>query len=168
MTSLIQGFFQLINPRQYVEDASESAPSSPRKDKSYLTLYDSYAGLGEVANRVWVPCDLRVYLGGQDLNEQVVQIHGRFCTVPSVEEDDPCLAIDVQRFVVMTNFEVKGGVQSDLRVSVTLLGRVSPPAEAVGNTADKFFTLEVSEYVRGRNKTYAMRFVIFYIAICCF
>ena len=35
----------------------------------------------------------------------------------------------------------------DLRTSVTLCGRVVPVMDGVSDVADRFFTLEVSEYI---------------------
>jgi hypothetical protein len=169
MASLIEGFFQFINPRPFVDDALDVMTSSPRKDKSYLTLYDSYVGLGPASpGRVWVPCTLRVYSPGQDLSNNVVHVHGRFSIVATIEEDDPCLEIEVHRFVTMTNFDARGDNPQDLRTSVMVFGRVSQRFDTVENTVDKFFTLDVSDYICDRTQTYIIRFVNLFFAHCRF
>ena len=161
MASLIEGFFQFINPRQFVDDAPEVTTSSPRRDRSYLTLYDSYAGLGPVSpGRFWVPCTLRVYSPSQDLTDDVVHAHGRFSVVAAMEGNAPHLEIEVHRFVTMTNLDPNGNNPPDFRVSVTLFGRVSQRFDTVENTADKFFVLEVSDYIRDRTQTYTIRYVV--------
>ena len=163
MASLIEGFFQFINPRQFVDDAPEVMTSSPRKDRSYLTLYDSYAGLGPVSpGRFWIPSTLRVYSPSQDLTNDIVHVHGRFSVAAAMEEGIPRLEIEVHRFVTMDNLDPNGDNPQDFRVSVTLFGRVSQRFDIVENTADKFFVLEVSDYIRDRTQTYTIRCVVLF------
>jgi len=48
-----------------------------------------------------------------------------------------------------------------LRTSVTLSGWVVSTADASGSAADKFFTLEVSDYIQDHIQTFNIRFVTF-------
>ena len=50
----------------------------------------------------------------------------------------------------------------DIYTSVTLSGRVVSAADVTDDTADKFFMLEISEYIRDRNQTFNIRFGIFF------
>ena len=47
----------------------------------------------------------------------------------------------------------------DLSTSVTLLGRAASLPDVVGASADKFFMLEVRDYIRDRNQMFSIRFV---------
>lgn len=159
MTSLIEGWFQPENARPFVDTSTDPTATSPRKSKPYLSVYDSYAALGSISTGVFVGCDLRLYLAGQAIIGKVVHVHGRFSVIAPAGEGEPRLQVEVHRFVVMNAMDpASEDIPGDLCTSVTLSGRVILLADATGNSADKFFTLEVSEYVRDRAQTFNIRF----------
>jgi len=91
MASLIEGWLQPVNGRPFVDNSSD-ATTSPRKAKSYLTVYNSYAALGFISSKVFMDCELRLFLGGQTIEQKVIHIHGRFSVVTTVDEgEDPRL-----------------------------------------------------------------------------
>jgi hypothetical protein len=153
MTSLIEGLFQPENCRPFLD------ASSPRKSKSYLSVYDSCAALSSISTGVFVECELRLFPAGQMIEGKVVKVHGRFSVITAADEDEPRLQVEVHRFVVMNAMDpTSEDIPDDLCTSVTLSGRVVSLTGATGNVGDKFFTLEVSEYVRDRTQTFNIRF----------
>ena len=155
MAALIDGWFQLVNGRPFVDTMPETA-GSPRKNKSYLTLFDSNAPLGFISCHIFISSDLRIY-SPEDIDEKVVEIHGRFSIVPGEEGDPPSLQIDVHRFVVLTLVDADAkNVPDESRTSVTLCGRVVSVADVTGNVVDKFFTVELSEYIRDHMQTFTL------------
>jgi len=164
MTSLIEGWFEPVNGRPYVDDSPEKGSSS-RKDKSYLIVYDACAALGSLSSGVFADCEIRLWPGNQTLEEKVIHIHGRFSIVTVPGEDDPCLKVDVHHFVVMHANDSATHPSSDptpleVRTSVTLCGQVTSTTNDGG--ANKFFVLEVSDYVRDRTQMFHIRFVSLY------
>ena len=161
MSSLIEGWFQLTNGRSFVDNASDTAAGSPRKSRSYLTLYDSCAILGTISSETSVDSDLRLYTQGQDLKDKAVHIHGRFSLLAANEEQPPHLQIDVHHFIVMPAFDAGGqGLPDASHTSVVICGCIVSAAEVVGSS-DKFFMVEVSEYIRDRLQTFNIQFVMF-------
>lgn len=160
MTSLIDGFFQLIDPRSFGDDEGDVA-SSPQKDKSYLTLYDSFFFVGCEKNKPFLPCQLRAYLGG-DLSDKVIHIHGRFVVISGAKNGEPCLKIEVNRFAVMNGLDPSVNDGTDFRTSVTFYGRVTRQIEGPSDSNDRFFAVEVTEYVRDRSQSYTIWFVFLY------
>jgi len=159
MASLIEGWLQPVNGRPFVDNSSD-ATTSPRKVKSYLTVYDSFAALGYISSGIFMDCELRLFLGNQTIEEKVIHIHGRFSVVAAADEgEDPRLLVEVHRFVVMGD-PANDKTPDDLRTSVTLSGRVVSATDSTATTADKFFILEVSEYIRDQIETFSTRFVI--------
>jgi hypothetical protein len=156
MTSLIEGWFQLTNGRPFVDTTA-----SPRKNKSYLSIYDSCTPLGPLSSEVFADCELRLFSpANQPLENKVVHIHGRFSIIAVHGEDEPHLEIEVHRFVVMDALDPAGeATPDDLSTSVTLYGRVTLIPDTIGTTADKFFTLEVRDYIRDHHQTFSIRFV---------
>lgn len=162
MSSLIEGWFQLTNGRPFVDNSTDTA-SSPRKTKSYLSTYDSCATLGPISSEVFVQCELRLFPGNHVLEDKIIHAHGRFSIIYTADEDQPHhLQIEVHRFVVMNMDPSDEDTPDDLYTSVTLSGRVVSAADVTDDTADKFFMLEISEYIRDRNQTFNIRFGIFF------
>jgi len=167
MTSLIEGWFKLENGRPYVDDSPEKSSSS-RKDKSYLIVFDTCATLGSLSSGIFVDCEIRLWPGNHILEEKVVHIHGRFSIATTPDEDDPCLKIDVHHFVVMHSSDSTTHPDPDptpleVRTSVMLCGQVTSITNVANDGgANKFFALEVSDYVRDRVQTFRIRFVLFY------
>lgn len=159
MASLIEGFFEVVDPREFGDEATGTT-SSPQRDRSYLTLYDSYIGLGP-EKKTWLPCKLRIYAPGQDLSDNVLHVHGRFVIVPTSGGEDPCFKIEVHRFLPMVDF-----IQDEkkLRFSVTFYGRIYQQIDSPPGTEDGFFSVEVSDYVRDRSQSYIIRFVVSWFA----
>lgn len=153
MSSLIEGFFEVIDPRVWGDDIANTATSSPQRDKSYLTLYDSYFGLGS-DHKTWLPCELRLYSPDEDLSDKVIHVHGRFVVVPSSAETDPCIKIEVYCFISMSDFVQE---EKNIRFSITFYGRVYQHINAPQGSNNKIFSVEVSEYVRDRSQTYIIR-----------
>ena len=163
MTSLIEGWFEPVNGRPYVDDSPEKGPSS-RKDKSYLIVYDACAALGSLSSGVFADCEIRLWPGNQTLEDKVIHIHGRFSIVTAPGEDDPCLKVDVHHFVIMHANDSatpnSDPTPLDVRASVTLCGQVTSITNVANDgSANKFFMLEVSDYVRDRVQTFHIRFV---------
>lgn len=158
MASLIEGWFQLTNGRSFGDTTSPSP-----KSKSYLSLYNSCANLGLLSKKVFINCELRLFSpGNQDLEGRVIHAHGRFLVVTPIDGDEPHLEIEVDRFVIMDAMDpASNNIPDDLRTSITLLGRVVPLTDVDDTTADKFFMLEVRDYVRDRNQTFNIQFVGF-------
>lgn len=174
MTSLIEGWFEPVNGQPYV-DYSLDNNASPRKDKSYLIIYDACAALGSLASKLFVDCELRLWPGNQVLEQKVIHIHGRFSIAAVPGDEDPSLKVEVHHFVIMHANDLANDPANDLntdptplevRTSVTLFGQVISTTDAASNGgADKFFTLEISEYIRDRMQTFRIRFVCF--TLCC-
>ena len=168
MTSLIEGWFELVNGRAYVDDSSDKN-TSPRKDKSYLFVYDACAALGLLSSGVFVDSELQMWTKNQVLERKVLHIHGRFSIVTTPGDDDPCLKIEVHHFVVMHASGLGSDLETDpnsdptpveVRTSVTLCGQVTSTDDmANDSSADKFFTLEVSDYICDRTQMFRIRFV---------
>lgn len=156
MACLIDGWFQLTNPRPFVDNPPDATSMSPRKTKSYLTVYDSCAALGLIASKVWIDSELRIYNQNLDIEDQVIHIHGRFSVLPADEDKASCLQVEVHRFV-SDALDPRGANLPEAHcTSVTIFGRVASAVEVAG-TADKFFTLEVSDYIRDHNQTFNIR-----------
>jgi len=164
MTSLIEGWFEPVNGRPYVDDSLEKGSSS-RKDKSYLIVYDACAALGSLSSGVFADCEIWLWPGNQMLEEKVIHIHGRFSVVTAPGEDDPCLKVDVHHFVVMHANDSATHPNPDptpleVRTSVTLCGQVTSITNVANDGgANKFFGLEVSDYVRDCVQMFHIRFV---------
>ena len=169
MTSLIEGWFEPVDGRPYVDNSPDKMDKnpSPRKDKSYLTVYDACAALGSLSSNLFADCELRLWPGGQTIENKVIHVHGRFSITTAPDDGDPCLKVDVHRFVIMHPNEAdsEGDPNPDptpleVRTSVTLCGQVTSITDAANDGgADKFFLLEVSDYVRDRVQTFNIRFV---------
>lgn len=165
MASLIEGWFAPVDPRPYVDDSPDEGVS-PRKEKSYLIVYDACAALGSLSSRVFMDCELRLWPENQVLDQKTVHIHGRFSVAKTPGDDDPCLKIEVHRFVVMhtndpTNDSNLDPTPDQVRTSVTLYGRVTSISDAANDGgADKFFTLEISEHIRDRIQIFHIRSVL--------
>ena len=161
MSSLIEGWFQLTNGHPFVDDSPDTT-TSPRKTKSYLSIYDSCATLGPISSGVFAQCELRLFPGTQVLEGKVVHAHGRFSVITMANEDEPHrLQVEVHRFVVTNIDPASDDTPGELHTSVTLSGRVVSAADATDNGADKFFTLEVSDYIRDRIQTFNIWFAPF-------
>ena len=161
MASLIEGFFQVVDGRPFAppDDSQTTTTSSPRNKKNYLTLFNSCVALGSLPKEVFVEADLRVYALGQDLEDKVIHVHGRFFTA-TTDGGDPYFHIDVIRFCTMTHMNPSVETTlDDLRTSVTLLGQVIPLAMVPENTADRFFMLGVLDYVRDQTQLFTIKFV---------
>jgi hypothetical protein len=157
--SLIEGCFQLFNGRSLVPDQPESA-SSPRKDKSYLNIYDSCAALGSLTKGIFIDSQLRLFPSGQDLNKEVLQVRGRF-SISTAGRGAPYLQLEVHRFAVMSKMDPESDDDpDDLRTSVTVLGRVLLLPGVPENTTDRFFVLEISEYIRDIAQVFTVQFVM--------
>jgi hypothetical protein len=162
MASLIEGWFQLANSRPFVDNFPDTTTSSPRKNKSYLSLYDSCAILGSISSEVFVECELRLFPGNHALEQKVVHAHGRFSVITPANEDKPRLQVEIHRFVVMDMIDPSSAdTPEGLRTSVALSGRVVSVADATVNPADKFFMLEVSDYIRDHIQAFNIRFAAF-------
>ena len=149
MTSLIEGWFLV---RKKGEDDSLNLTNSR---KSYLSIFDSLPSLGPISTEIYIDCELRLYPGpggGERLEDQVIHAHGRFCINSTGEA--PTLQMEVHRFDIMA---VGESIPDTLCTSVTLCGRVGPPEEAPDGL-DKFFTLEINEYIRDRTQMFNIRF----------
>lgn len=162
MSSLIEGWFQLANGRSFVDNTPDTT-TSPRKNKSYLSVFDSCAVLGSIPSEVFVESELRLYPGNHVLDKTVIHAHGRFAIVTADDDSDPSLQAEIHRFVIMDAINPSDdNTPEGLRTSVTLSGRVTA-ADAASGAGDKFFTLEVSDYVRDHTQTFSIRFVLFLI-----
>jgi hypothetical protein len=159
MSSLIEGWFRLINGHPLV-NGSVVPTSSPTR-KSYLSLFDACACLGPISAGAFVDCEIRLYLGRQDVEGKVVHMNGRFCVSTSVDRGEPFLQLEVHRFDVIDAWGTSDGSDDSspdtLCTSITLCGRVVP-CELVDEGPDKFFALEVNEYIRDRSQTFTIRF----------
>ena len=160
MSSLIEGWFQPTNGRPFTDNPPDTTTGSPRKSKSYLSVYDSCASLGPISSGIFIDCELRLFPGNQAISsERVIHVHGWLSVVPATDEDDPRLQVEVHHFVVTNMIDPAGkDTPDDLRTSVTLSGRVAPLSEMIGNTTDKFFMLELSDYIRDHMQTFTIRF----------
>ena len=159
MSALIEGWFQLANGCPFVDDLPGTAAST-WKGKSYLSVYNSCAALGPISSEVFAKCELRLFPGNQVLEDKVVHVHGRFSVVATADGDDPfCLQVEVHRFAIMNMDPTSDDTPGDLHTSVTLSGRVVSTADATDNAADRFFTLEVSEYIRDHIQAFNIRSV---------
>ena len=159
MSCLIEGFFQPANGRPFADNSADTATTSPRKSKTYLSVYDSCAGLGPISSGIFMECELRLFPANHTIDGKVIHAHGRFSVITAADKGDPHLEIEVHRFVIMNMMDPSSeDTPDDLRTSVTLSGRVVPVADTI-NSTDKFFTLEVSEYIRDRTQTFNIRFV---------
>jgi hypothetical protein len=138
MASLTEGFFQVVNPHQF-EDGT--------RNRTYLTLYDSYFALGPISTREWLPCQLRLYSPDKDLNNQIIHLHGCFALISAPEEDDHCMEIDIHRLILMTNLDPKEGDPLDLRTSLTVYRQVLHQLDGLALSSDIFFSAEISDYV---------------------
>jgi len=153
---------QLANGRPFVGDLPDTTTSSPRKNKSYLSIYDSCAILSSISSEVFVECELQLFPGNHILEEKVVYAHGQFSVITATNEDKPCLQIEIHWFVVMDMIDpLSEDTPEGLRTSVTLSGQVMSTADTSGSAADKFFMLEVSDYIRDHIQTFNIRFVKF-------
>ena len=109
-------------------------------------------------------CELRLFTPAtQPLNDDVViHVHGRFSVVSTPDEDEPHLKIEVHRFIVMNAVDPMSATTPDeLLTSVTLLGRAVPIPDAANETPDRYFQLEVKDYIRDHNQTFSIRFATF-------
>jgi hypothetical protein len=161
MTSLIEGFFQVVNPHQFGDNAINAGTPSPQKAKSYLTLYNSYVGIGPIAQREWLLCQLRLYSPDQGLDGRVVQVHRRFIVVPSSLEDDHCFEIEVHCFVFMNDMDPTSKNPPNTHFSVTVYSQVDRQLDSPTGTLDKFFTVEVIEFIRDHLQTYHLWFIVY-------
>ena len=95
------------------------------------------------------------------IDGKIVHAHGWFSVITSANnEGDPCLEIEVHRFVIMNTMDpLSEDTPDNLCTSVTLSGRVVSVADAI-NSTDKFFTLEVSEYIQDHTQTFSIWFVV--------
>ena len=161
MSLLIEGWFQLMNGHPFVDDLPD-ATTTPRKTRSYLSIYDSCATLGPISSEDFVQCELRLFPGNNLLDDKVVHVHGQFSIIASADEDQPHkLQIEVHRFVITNMNPTDEATPDDLYTSVTLSGRVVSTTDAIDNGADRFFMLEVSEYIRDHIQLFNIRFVWF-------
>jgi len=157
MSSLIEGWFQLANGHPFVDNLPDTA-TSPRKNKSYLSIFDSCAVLGSIPSDVFINSEVRLYPGNHVLDKRVIHAHGRFVVVTGDNDDGPYLQVEIHRFVIMDAMDPSDGDSPEgLRTSVTLSGRVTV-ADAASGAGDKFFTLEVSDYIRDHVQTFSIRF----------
>ena len=148
MTSLIEGWFLPVDERPYIDDTGK---------KSYLTVFDACASLGSIATGVFMVAELRLYLGGQSIQDKVIHAHGRFCVV-SPPGEEPMLLVEVHRFDIMNAPDpVNDKTPDTICTSVTICGR-AVLTEVASEGHDKFFTLELNEYIRGGSKTFNIRF----------
>jgi hypothetical protein len=159
MTCLIEGWFQLANPRQFTDNPPEATITSPRKPKQYLTIYDSCAALGSLASKAFINTEVRLYNANQDINDKVIHLWGKFSVVSVDNEKGPHLQVDAHHFVVNTLDPRGDFLPEALRISVIVFGRVASVAEVAGNP-DKFLMLEASDWVRDHNQTFNIRLVI--------
>ena len=168
MTSLIEGWFEPINAQPYVNNSPDKKASS-RKDKSYLTVYDACAALGSLSSGNFVDCEIRLWPGNQILEQKIIHAHGRFSIITAPGDDDPCLQIEVYRFVVMhADDSSPDPTPLEVRTSVTLCGQVTSTADAANDgSADKFFTLAVSEYIRDHIQSFHIRSDPFLLSPSC-
>ena len=152
MTSFIDGFFQLMGTHQATDDPPTSA-------KSYLQVFDSCAPLGSLGNGVFVPCEIRLFPKGQEVEGAVIFAHGRFSVVSPNDGNELFLQVEAHDFVIMKMDidPTSDDIPDDLCASLTLLGRVVPTAPEPAPTQDKFFTLEVSDYIRDHTQTFRIR-----------
>ena len=121
MASLIEGFFQVVNPRQFDNIVIDDT-GSPQRKRSPLTLYDSFLTLGTASAREWLPCHLRLYSPERDMDGQILHAHGRFAILPASEEESHRVNIEVHRFVIMSNLDLDDDKPLEFRTSVTLYG----------------------------------------------
>lgn len=98
MTTLISGWFQLGAGRP--NDDTTTPASSPRK-KAYLTVFDSCASLGPISTQRFIQCEIRLFLGGQFIDDKIIHAHGRFHVAPATEDNEPFLQADIHRFDIM-------------------------------------------------------------------
>ena len=155
MSSLIEGWFELTTGKPFTDDSVD--PTASPSKKAYLTVFESCACLGPISVEVFISCKLRMYLGGQNVDHRVIHGHGRFSVLPATDEQDPSLLLEIHRFDAMDMMDPSGDQNPEgLRTSVTLCGRVVPVVDGVTDVADKFFTLEVSEYIRDYKQTFSV------------
>ena len=107
-------------------------------------------------------CELRLFSpANQSLDGTVIHVHGRFSVTTAPNEDEPHLEVEVHRFVIMDVTDpTSGATPDDLSTSVTLYGRVTSLPDVADTTPDKFFMLEVRDYIRDHNQTFSIRFAI--------
>ena len=129
MSSLIEGWFQLMNGHPFVDDLPD-ATTTPQKTRSYLSVYNSCATLGPISSEDFVQCELHLFPGNHLLDDKVVHVHGQFSIIASADEDQPHkLQIEVHRFVITNMNPTDKATPDDLYTSVTLSG-VQPADQA--------------------------------------
>lgn len=159
MSALIEGWFHIFNGRPFDEVVQDSNPSSPRKIRPLLTLHDCCTTIGVLCKKVHLESDLRLYSQIRDLHQRLIYARGRFSLTPT-DEGAAFVQIDAYRITIL-DLDPEDS-PDDIRTSVTLYGRVVPINDVVENTPDRFFMLEVSDYVRDHTQTFTIRFAFLY------
>jgi hypothetical protein len=161
MASLIEGWFQLANSCPFIDNFPDTT-TSPCRNKSYLSLYNSCAILGSISSKVFVECELQLFPGNHSLEQKVVHAHGWFSVITPANEDKPHLQVEIHRFVIMDMIDPSSAdTPEGLRTSVALSGQVVSVADATVNPADKFFMLKVSDYICDHIQAFNIQFATF-------
>ena len=124
MLCLIEGFFQPASGHPFADNSTDTTTTSPRKSKTYLSIYDSCAGLGPISSGIFVECELRLFPANHAIDGKIIHTHSRFSVITAADdEDDPRLEIEVHCFVVMNMMDPSSEDTLDnLCTSVTLSG----------------------------------------------
>ena len=121
-------------------------PKDPNR-KTYLVLHDACASLGPIKAAKPIDSELRIYPGGDPIDNMVLHVQGRFCVVSPTGET-PFLLAEIHRFDIMHIADPSAETTPDtVRTSVTTCGRAIP-SDVVTDTRDRYFGLEMKEYIR--------------------